>query len=166
MRLLPAGGRHLTDAGPVTRALGRAAARHAVTVPIRGGHPVTGPAAEGGARRHDPHVLHHPPNLQRHGHRARRRRSALMPADGRPDLVLALQGGADTAALIARVRAMGLQVLQADPDDPGAGAEEPRGRCAWPRLRPAIHRPVTLPFREETPHVHADPCPDRLAFCR
>ena len=100
MRLILAGGRHLTDAGLVTRALDRAAEAHALTVLIHGGHALTGRAAEDWARRQGLHVIRHPPNWQRHGRRAESIRNDFMLADSRPDLVLALPGGDDTRALV------------------------------------------------------------------
>ncbi len=143
MRLLLAGGRHLADGGLVRAALDALRARHSPTVLIHGGHPVLGPEAEAWARRNDVHVIRYPANRQLHGRRAEALRNAFMLADSRPNLVLALPGGADTADLVARARAAGLPVLAPDADaatDPDSGwlpppsrpDRHPQGDARWP----------------------------------
>lgn len=123
MRLLLAGGRHLDDGGLVNRALDALCVAHPLTVLIHGGHPALGPQAEAWARRHDLHVIRYPANRQLHGRRAEMLRNAFMLVDSRPDLVLALPGGADTADLVARAHALRLTVL--GPADPPCGSPAP-----------------------------------------
>ncbi|NHB78571.1 DUF2493 domain-containing protein [Rhodobacter calidifons] len=138
MRLILAGGRHLTDAGLVTRALDRAAEAHALTVLIHGGHALTGQAAEDWARRQGLHVIRYPPNWQLHGRRAEGLRNAFMLADSRPDLMLALPGGADTADLIARARGIGLPVQPAGHGNASDPPDDPLSRGGHPSRHPAF----------------------------
>lgn len=123
MRHLLAGGRHLDDGGLVRAMLDALRARHSPTVLIHGGHPDLGPQAEAWARRHDLHVIRYPANRHLHGRRAEMLRNAFMLVDSRPDLVLALPGGADTADLVARAHALRLTVL--GPADPSCGSPAP-----------------------------------------
>ncbi|MFD2182011.1 DUF2493 domain-containing protein [Rhodoplanes azumiensis] len=111
MRLLLAGGRCLSDAAPILAALDAVRRKHRVSVLIHGGHAVLGAVAEDWARAHDIDVIRYPANWKLHGRRAEALRNAFMLADSRPDLVLVLPGGADTADLIDRARAGGLPVL-------------------------------------------------------
>ena len=113
MRLLIAGGRFLDDVGMIRRALDRAHALGPVEVLIHGGAGVLGTVAEDWARENRLHVVRYPANWRAFGKRADAIRDAFMLADSRPDRLLALPGGKDTAALIARARAAGLAVIDA-----------------------------------------------------
>jgi hypothetical protein len=145
MRLLLAGGRHLDDVGVIRRALDRAHAMGPVEVLIHGGAGALGVAAEGWAREMRLHVVRYPANWREFGKRAESLRDAFMLVDSRPDVLLALPGGADTRALVLRALAAGLPVIEADGRrvGPEGGAPPPERLCGAARrphpLAPAPH---------------------------
>lgn len=148
MRLILVGGRHLDDVALIRRALSRVHARHAPDVLIHGGLPALGAAAEDWARARGLHILRYPANWQAFGRRAEAIRNAFMLADSRPDLMLALPGGADTRALVLAALARALPVVDqtgarilrppAEPDDPDPDPDTPDPDRAPPcgRARP------------------------------
>lgn len=111
MRLLVASGRHLDDVALIRKALGLIHRQTPLGVLIHGGHAFSGVALEDWARERDIHILRYPANWRLHGKRAEGIRNAFMLQDSRPDLVLALPGGADTCLLARCAAAQGLRVL-------------------------------------------------------
>jgi hypothetical protein len=71
-------------------------------------------------------VVRYPPNWERLGKRAEKLRNDFMLVDSRPDYVIAFPGGRNTADLVAKALATGIQVLHtADKNsgtDPGEWA--------------------------------------------
>ena len=135
MRLLLAGGRHLDDVGMIRRALDRAHAMGPAEVLIHGGAGVLGVAAEDWAREQRLHVVRYPANWREFGKRAEGLRDAFMLADSRPDLVLALPGGGDTRALVARALAAGLPVIDGEGRPVPVGDTPEPGRWRGSALR-------------------------------
>ena len=135
MRLLLAGGRHLDDVELIRRALDRVHARGPVEVLIHGGAGVLGVAAEDWARENRLHVVRYPANWREFGKRAEGLRDAFMLADSRPDLMLALPGGAVTRALLLRALAAGLRVVDADGRPVPTEDPLPPDRSCGPGLR-------------------------------
>lgn len=111
MRLLVTGGRHLDDVALINTALNRTHSFRPISVLIHGGHALLGVAAEDWARERDVHILRYPANWRLHGKRAEGIRNAFMLTDSRPEMVLALPGGADSRALVLSAVARGLAVL-------------------------------------------------------
>ena len=87
--------------------------RHAISVIIHGGVSGPGPAAEAWARQNGVAVVRYPPNWERFGKKAEKLRNDFMLTDSRPDCVIAFPGGGDTADLIAKASAAGIQVFYA-----------------------------------------------------
>ncbi|WP_071799452.1 DUF2493 domain-containing protein [Natronohydrobacter thiooxidans] len=114
MRLILAGGRHLDDVALIRRALARAHALRPVTVLIHGGNGALGITAEDWAREMRLHVLRYPANWREFGKRAEAIRNAFMLEDSRPDMLLALPGGNDTADLVANALRARLPVIDAE----------------------------------------------------
>jgi hypothetical protein len=56
-------------------------------------------------------VVRYPPNWERLGKRAAKLRNDFMLVDSRPDYVIAFPGGRNTADLVAKALAAGIQVL-------------------------------------------------------
>ncbi|WP_296474912.1 DUF2493 domain-containing protein [Roseinatronobacter sp.] len=108
MRLIIAGGRHLDDVALIRCALARAHSIRPITVLIHGGNGALGVTAEDWAREMRLHVVRYPANWREFGKRAEAIRNAFMLEDSRPDMLLALPGGNDTADLVAG--AFGAQV--------------------------------------------------------
>ena len=137
MRLLIAGGRHLDDVTLIRRALSRAYALRPVTVLIHGGNGALGITAEDWAREMRLHVVRYPANWRELGKRAEAIRNAFMLEDSRPDMLLALPGGNDTADLVANAMRLGLPVIDAEghsiTTDSKAG---PRGSATLHSLSP------------------------------
>lgn len=133
MRLIIAGGRHLDDVTLIRTALARAHAIGPVTVIIHGGSGFLGIAAEDWAREQRLHVVRYPANWREFGKRAEAIRNAFMLEDSRPDMVLALPGGNDTADLVAGAFRACVPVIDADgqPVTPDSGA--------GPRKHAALH---------------------------
>ncbi|MGY6549612.1 MAG: DUF2493 domain-containing protein [Roseinatronobacter sp.] len=135
MRLIIAGGRHLDDVALIHRALACAHAIRPITVLIHGGNGALGIAAEDWAREMRLHVVRYPANWRELGKRAETIRNAFMLADSRPDVLLALPGGTDTADLVAS--AFGAQVpvidAQGQPVTPRDTKDARQG------LMPAVH---------------------------
>jgi len=102
MRLIIAGGRHLDDVALIRRALARAHEIRPITVLIHGGTGALGITAEDWARDMRLHVVRYPANWREFGKRAEAIRNAFMLQDSRPDILLALPGGTDTADLVMR----------------------------------------------------------------
>jgi len=113
MRLIIAGGRHLDDVTLIRRALARAHALRPVTVLIHGGNGAFGITAEDWAREMRLHVVRYPANWREFGKRAEAIRNAFMLQDSRPDKLLVLPGGADTADLIAQAQQARIPVMDA-----------------------------------------------------
>ncbi|MCC5993176.1 MAG: DUF2493 domain-containing protein [Rhodobacteraceae bacterium] len=126
MRLIIAGGRHLDDVALIRRALARAHAMREISVVIHGGSGFPGIAAEDWAREQRLHVVRYPANWRAFGKRAEAIRNAFMLADSRPDMLLALPGGNDTADLVAAALGAQLPVIDADgnPVCPAPGRAE------------------------------------------
>ncbi|MCC5957451.1 MAG: DUF2493 domain-containing protein [Natronohydrobacter sp.] len=114
MRLIITGGRHLEDVALIRHALLCAHALRPVTVLIHGGSGALGITAEDWAREMRLHVVRYPANWREFGKRAEAIRNAFMLADSRPDMVLALPGGSDTADLIAGALRARVPVIDAD----------------------------------------------------
>jgi YspA, cpYpsA-related SLOG family len=110
MRVLICGGRHCENEEAVHRELIRFNWRQAISVIIHGGVSGAGALAEGWARRNGVAVVRYPPNWECFGKKAEKLRNDFMLADSRPDCVIAFPGGRDTADLIAKASAAGLQV--------------------------------------------------------
>lgn len=113
MRLILAGGRHLDDAALIRRALSRAHSLHPLTVLIHGGTGTLGATADDWAREMRLHLVRYPANWRAFGKRAGAIRNAFMLEDSRPDMLLALPGGTDTADLVALAHNAGLPVITA-----------------------------------------------------
>jgi len=113
MRVLICGGRHYEDGETVHHELIRFNWRNPISVIIHGGVPGAGAAAEAWARRNGVFVVRYPPNWERFGKRGERIRNNFMLADCRPDRVIAFPGGSDTADLVAKASAAGIQVIYA-----------------------------------------------------
>ena len=114
MRLIIAGGRHLDDVALIRCALARAHASQPITVLIHGGSGFLGIAAEDWAREQRLHVVRYPANWREFGKRAEAIRNAFMLEDSRPDMLLALPGGNDTADLIAGAIRARVPVIDAE----------------------------------------------------
>ncbi len=134
MRLIIAGGRHLDDVALIRRALERAHAIRPITVLIHGGNGALGITAEDWAREMRLHVVRYPANWRELGKKAESIRNAFMLEDSRPDMVLALPGGNDTADLVAN--AMGARVPVIDAD----GQAITRDAQTGPRSAAALHQ--------------------------
>jgi hypothetical protein len=80
---------------------------------IHGGVSGPRPAAEAGARQNGVAVVRYPPNWERFGKKAEKLRNDFMLTDSRPDCVIAFPGCGDTADLIAKATAAGIQVFYA-----------------------------------------------------
>jgi len=132
MRLIIAGGRHFDDVALIRRALSKAHAQSAITVLIHGGSGALGIAAEDWAREMRLHVVRYPANWRELGKRAEAIRNAFMLEDSRPDKVLALPGGNDTADLVALATAARVPVIDADgaPVSSHTSAGAPGGAAA------------------------------------
>jgi hypothetical protein len=113
MRLLICGGRHYENVNAVHHELVRFNWRHAISVIIHGGVSGPGPAAEAWARQNCVAVVRYPPNWERFGKKAEKLRNDFMLTDSRPDCVIAFPGGGDTADLVAKASAAGIQVFYA-----------------------------------------------------
>jgi threonine synthase len=113
MRVLICGGRHYDNGDAVHDELMRFNWRHAISVIIHGGVSGAGAAAEAWARRNGVAVVRYPPNWEHVGKKAEKLRNAFMLTDSRPDRVIAFPGGSDTADLIAKASAAGIQVHHA-----------------------------------------------------
>ena len=125
MRLIIAGGRHLDDAALIRRALAVAHTIRPITVLIHGGNGALCITAEDWAREQRLHVVRYPANWRELGKRAEAIRNAFMLEDSRPDMLLALPGGNDTADLVTNACAARVPVIDAE------------GRPAsWSRRRP------------------------------
>ncbi|MGY6697759.1 MAG: DUF2493 domain-containing protein [Roseinatronobacter sp.] len=114
MRLIITGGRHLDDVVLIRRALTRVHALRPITVLIHGGSGALGITAEDWAREMRLHVLRYPANWREFGKRAEAIRNSFMLQDSRPDIVLALPGGVDTADLVATAVCAHLPVIDAN----------------------------------------------------
>jgi hypothetical protein len=64
-------------------------------------------------RRNRVAVVRYPPNWERLGKRAEKRRNDFMVADSRPDFVIVFPGGRNTADLVAKALAAGIEVRHA-----------------------------------------------------
>jgi hypothetical protein len=126
MRVLVCGGRHYDDDDAVQHELIGFHWRIPITVIIHGGVAGAGAIAEAWARRNRVAVVRYPPNWERLGKRAEKLRNDFMLVDSRPDYVIAFPGGRNTADLVAKALAAGIQVLHtADKNsgtDPGVWA--------------------------------------------
>jgi NADPH:quinone reductase-like Zn-dependent oxidoreductase len=114
MRLIIAGGRHLDDIALIRSALVRSHAIEPLTVLIHGGNGALGITAEDWAREMRLHVVRYPANWREFGKRAEAIRNAFMLEASRPDMLLALPGGNDTADLVAGAFARSAPVI--DPE--------------------------------------------------
>ncbi|WFE75215.1 DUF2493 domain-containing protein [Roseinatronobacter sp. S2] len=114
MRLIIAGGRHLDDVALIRRALARAHAIRPITVLIHGGNGALGITAEDWAREMRLHVVRYPANWRELGKRAEAIRNAFMLEDSRPDMLLALPGGNDTADLVTGAFGARVPVIEAE----------------------------------------------------
>lgn len=114
MRLIIAGGRHLDDVALIRRALARAQAIRPITVLIHGGSGALGITAEDWAREMRLHVVRYPANWREFGKRAEAIRNAFMLEDSRPDMLLALPGGTDTADLVTNAFGARVPVIDAE----------------------------------------------------
>jgi hypothetical protein len=117
MRVLICGGRHYENGDAVHHELIRFNSQHAISVIIHGGVSGPGPAAEAWARQSGVAVVRYPPNWERFGKKAERLRNDFMLTDSRSDCVIAFPGGDDTADLVAKATAAGIQVLRAPLND-------------------------------------------------
>lgn len=111
MRLLICAGRHFADQHLCRQALDAFQRLHEVRVVIHGGNQCLGAPIEDWAREIGAHLIRYPPNWQRHGKQAERLRNRFMLTDSRPDIVLALPGGADTEELLSQARSQGIRTL-------------------------------------------------------
>jgi hypothetical protein len=111
MRVLVCGGRRYDDDDAVHHELIGFHWRIPITVIIHGGVSGAGAIAEAWARRNRVAVVRYPPNWERLGKRAGKLRNDFMLADSRPDFVIAFPGGRNTADLVAKAFAAGIQVL-------------------------------------------------------
>ncbi|TVS03992.1 MAG: DUF2493 domain-containing protein [Rhodobacteraceae bacterium] len=114
MRLIIAGGRHLDDVTLIRGALARAHANQPITVLIHGGSGFLGISAEDWAREQRLHVVRYPANWREFGKRAEAIRNAFMLEDSRPDMVMVLPGGTDTADLTARAVRARVSVINSE----------------------------------------------------
>ncbi len=137
MRLIIAGGRHFDDVALIRAALARAHAIRPITVLIHGGSGALGITSEDWAREMRLHVVRYPANWREFGKRAEAIRNAFMIEDSRPDMVLALPGGNDTADLIANAARVGLPVIDAEGQSITTDAKtEPRAGATLHSLSP------------------------------
>jgi YspA, cpYpsA-related SLOG family len=113
MRVLVCGGRYYENSDAVHQELIQFHWRTPISVIIHGGVSGAGAAAEAWARRNRVDVVRYPPNWECFGKRAERLRNDFMLADCRPDFVIVFPGGRDTADLVAKALAAGIQVLHA-----------------------------------------------------
>ena len=111
MRVLICAGRHYADSRVCRQVLEAFQRLHPVQVVIHGGSQFLGAHIEDWARENAADIVRYPPNWQHHGKQAERLRNRFMLADSRPDIVLALPGGADTEELLDQARSQGLQTL-------------------------------------------------------
>lgn len=139
MRLIIAGGRHLDDVAMIRRALTRIHATCPVTVLIHGGNGALGITAEDWARGMRLHVVRYPANWRELGKRAEAVRNAFMLEDSRPDMLLALPGGTDTADLVAHAIRARVPVYDAEARRIGADQSSPPDELSDPErdLQPA-----------------------------
>lgn len=150
MRLIIAGGRHLDDVALIRRALARVHAIRPITVLVHGGNGVLGSTAEDWAREMRLHLVRYPANWREFGKRAEAIRNDFMLADSRPDMVLALPGGTDTADLVARALRARVPVCDADGQPLTPKAEDPEPEPVLCRLTP-----TDLTRFRRNPHEHA-----------
>src|ERR1700730_4509883 len=113
MRVLVCGGRSYENTDAIHQELIRFHWQNPIDVIIHGGVSGAGVAAEGLARRNRVDVVRYPPNWECLGKRAERLRNDFMLADSCPDFVIVFPGGRDTADLVAKALAAGIQVLHA-----------------------------------------------------
>ena len=104
-------GKHFADADFIVASLARARIDHDIATIVHGGHQANGATIETWCREHDVHIVRYPANRLKHGRRAEDIRNSFMLQDSRPDLVIALPGGASTRSLINRAIAQGVPVL-------------------------------------------------------
>jgi hypothetical protein len=113
MRVLVCGGRHYDADDTVHDELIGFHWRIPITVIIHGGVSGAGAIAEAWARRNRVAVVRYPPNWERLGKRAEKLRNDFMLADSRPDFVIVFPGGRNTADLVAKALAAGIEVRHA-----------------------------------------------------
>jgi len=112
MRVLICAGRFYADTNTLTRVLDLYHQSHPIKVLIHGGHQLLGASIEGWARDADVHVVRYPANWAMHGRHAEIRRNLFMLDDCRPDIILALTGGDDTAECIKMAKRVGVKVIE------------------------------------------------------
>lgn len=98
---------HMLDVAlsPYLRDIGR----HTI---IHGAGPGADTCAAIWAKRHGVPVQAYPANWKKHRRAAGPIRNSRMLADGRPDIVIAMPGGAGTADMVAKARAAGVTVVE------------------------------------------------------
>lgn len=109
MKVLVCGGRDFGDAGVVFRKLGEVGATMVMHGACATGADVY---ADRWALEHGVYCVRFPADWERHGRSAGPRRNQRMLEEGRPDLVLAFEGGRGTADMVNRAKRAGVPVIE------------------------------------------------------
>lgn len=116
MRVMVTGGRHFDDA---TKAFNALDALHQhrgpITLLIEGGAMGADRIARTWALLHAVHITTFEADWERRGPKAGPERNRRMITEGRPDLVVAFEGGAGTASAVSLARAARIEVLDLAP---------------------------------------------------
>jgi predicted Rossmann-fold nucleotide-binding protein len=110
MRVLVCGGRGFKDKEAVFQALDTVHEHHPITSIIQGGATGADTWAAGWAFEHKTECLCFVPDWKTHGKAAGPIRNQQMLREGKPDLVVALPGGAGTADMVRKARSAGIKI--------------------------------------------------------
>lgn len=114
MRVLVCGGRDFDDALTLGSWLGGIHKQRGISLLIEGGAPGADFMARKFAEWQNIPVQTFEAEWERYGKSAGPRRNERMLSEGKPDLVVAFEGGKGTADMVRRARAADVEVLQAE----------------------------------------------------
>lgn len=112
MRVLVCGGRDYSDENRLFAVLDDIDKQHNITLLISGCASGADTLAMRWSLKWDLQVAMFPADWKKHGRAAGPIRNARMIDEGKPDLVVAFEGGKGTADMIRRARAAGLRVIE------------------------------------------------------
>ena len=119
LRVLVCGGRHFDDDRLLCHTLERIELEHGISCIISGCATGADSLAIGWAYDDVRHpviaVERYPANWREHGRLAGPIRNSVMLRDGKPDLVVAFDGGRGTADMVKKARAAGVRVIEVTP---------------------------------------------------